>query len=511
MKNQPGQAAFAEALGACRASSPAIVPHVVDGEELFDGPSLKREDPSQPSCIVSICHDAPTDLVRRAVAASRKAQRSWARLPLLERADRVRAALSYVEGRAEEWAVRVALEVGKPYVPAVAEIVEVAEILRFYTEYVRRPGAFEDERGADPSGLVNASVLRPYGVFGVITPFNYPMVQAAGPTIAALLAGNGVVVKTSHHGPWSGHAVYEMCAAMDLPQGLVNIVHGRDEPGRALVASDVDGISFTGSVAVGNSIIRQLQTGPYPRPVIAEMGGKNPVVVTQTADLEAAADGIVFSAFDLSGQKCSALSRVLVDAAVHDRLVGLVEERAARFVVGDPSRADSGAGPLVDPEALGRFERIVKQAQAAGFRVRGGERLAGDGYFVAPAVVSAIPADHPLATTEHFAPFLTISPVDGFAQALEKANDTPMGLTAGIYTGDLEQASAFLDGIEAGCVNVNVPGHATTGWWPGPQTFGGWKASGSTGKQGLGKWYVQQFARQQARKMPPSLEQLLGR
>jgi 1-pyrroline-5-carboxylate dehydrogenase len=121
-----------------------------------------------------------------------------------------------------------------------------------------------------------------------------------------------------------------------------------------------------------------------------------------------------------------------------------------------------------------------------------------------------VPADHPLATTEHFVPFLTISPVSDFTQALASANDTPMGLTAGIYTRDLVEASTFLDRIEAGCVNINVPGHATTGWWPGPQTFGGWKASGSTGKQGLGKWYVQQFARQQSRKMPKDLEQLMG-
>lgn len=500
---------FADALAAHRKGAPVIVPHAIGGREYFEGPLLSREDPSAPTVIVSQCHDAPAALVRQAVDTSRAAQREWEAVPLSERIERMRPAIAHVEGAIDDWAVRVALEVGKPHGPAVAEAREVLDILRLFLDYAARPGAYDDDRLTDPSGLVNESVLRPYGVFGVIVPFNYPIVQAAGPAIAALLAGNGVVVKTSHHGPWSGHAIYEMCAAMDLPTGLVNVVHGEDEPGRALSASNVDGISFTGSVAVGSAIMRHFAEGPYPRPVIAEMGGKNPVIVTETADLEMAADGIVFSAFDLGGQKCSALSRVLVAADAHDRLVELVVERTGRLVVAEPSDPDAFAGPLVDAQALARFESIVDEARNAGFAVAGGERPNKDGYFMRPAVVSSIPGDHRLSTTEHFVPFLTISPVQSFEEALTLANDTTMGLTAGIYTGDLDEARTFLNRIEAGCINVNVPGHATTGWWPGPQTFGGWKASGSTGKQGFGKWYLQQFGRQQARKLPKSLEHLL--
>ncbi|WP_448333990.1 aldehyde dehydrogenase family protein [Streptomyces sp. DSM 41534] len=501
--------AFATELAVRRAGAHVVVPHVIGGREHLEGELINREDPGKPSVIASGCHDAPAELVRLAVETSRAAQREWARVPLLKRIEHVSRAIDHVADAVEEWAVRVALEVGKTYAGARAEGLEVLDILRCYTEYAARPGAFEDERAADPAGFANDSVLRPYGVFGVITPFNFPIVQAAGPTIAALLAGNGVVVKTSDQGPWSGHAVYEMCAAMDLPTGLVNIVHGADEPGKALVASDIDGISFTGSVAVGKSIMRTFVDGPYARPVIAEMGGKNPVVVTDTADLERAADAIVFSAFDLGGQKCSALSRVLVTPGAHDRLIESVVERTRGLVVADPADPDAFVGPVVSAEALARFERIVGAARDAGFDVHGGERLDGDGYFVRPTVVSSVPADHELSTTEHFLPFLTISRVSSFDEGLREANATPMGLTAGIYTGDPEEARTFLQEIEAGCVDVNVPGHATTGWWPGPQTFGGWKASGSTGKQTLGKWYWQQFARQQARKLPTELEHLL--
>lgn len=502
------QAAFAARIIAQRQASPVIVPHIVNGVERLDGPLLNREDPSAPGTIVSGCHDAPDGLVREAVAASRAAQKDWAKVPLVDRIERVRRAIPFIEDHIEDWAVRVAIEVGKPYAAARAEGAEVLDILRQYTDYAGAPGAFEDERTPDPSGLAADSVLKPYGVFGAITPFNYPIVQAAGPVIAGILAGNGVVVKTSHHGPWSGQAVAELCEAMDLPTGLVNVIHGADDPGRALVASDIDGICFTGSVGVGQSIVREFAGGPYYRPVIAEMGGKNPVIVTDSADLELAAEGIVFSAFDLSGQKCSALSRVLVTPGAHERLAELIAQRVAALQMTDPTQPNAFGGPVVSPEAVDRHRSLLEEATSADFAVTSG--IAGaDGYFVPAVVVDGVPVDHRLANVEHFLPFLTISEVEDFDAALAAANRTSMGLTAGIYTGDRAEAQEFLDEIEAGCVNVNVPGHATTGWWPGPQTFGGWKASGTTGKQTLGKWYFQLFAREQARKLPSELDSLL--
>jgi 1-pyrroline-5-carboxylate dehydrogenase len=506
----PGNhALFASEISSRRASEAVIVPHIVAGVERFDGPLIWREDPSALGNSVSGCHDAPASLVLEAVAASRAAQRIWRRIPLADRIERVRRAIPFIEAHIEDWAVRVSLEVGKPYGAARAEGAEVLEIVTQYTAYAGASGAFEDERTTDPSGVAGDSVLKPYGVFGVITPFNYPIVQAASPVIAALLAGNGVVVKTSHHGPWSGHAVHELCEPMGLPVGLVNVVHGADDPGRTLVASDIDGICFTGSVGVGQSIIREFASGSYVRPVIAEMGGKNPVIVTDTADLAKAAEGIVFSAFDLSGQKCSALSRVLVTPGAHAELAALVAERVANIALADPTDPNAFGGPVVSEEAVRRYRRVVEESEASGFAVTTGS--AGEhGHFVPAAVVDGVPADHPLATSEHFLPFLTISEVPDFEAALDAANATTMGLTAGIYTGNREEAEQFLDRIEAGCVNVNIPGHATTGWWPGPQTFGGWKASGSTGKQTLGKWYFQLFAREQARKVPADLGAILG-
>jgi 1-pyrroline-5-carboxylate dehydrogenase len=239
------------------------------------------------------------------------------------------------------------------------------------------------------------------------------------------------------------------------------------------------------------------------------MGGKNPVIVTDTADLDDAAAAITFSAFDLTGQKCSALSRVLVTPGAHDRLVELVSDRAKALKMADPAEADSFAGPVVSEEAFSRYARIVEQARADGFQVSGGDAIANRGYLVGPVVISGVPAEHALACEEHFLPILTISKVADFAEAMRVANMLATGLTAGVFTADREEARTFLEGIEAGCINVNVPGHATTGWFPGPQTFGGWKASGSTGKQAYGKWYVLQFARQQARKVAANMGDLL--
>lgn len=500
---------FAARLATIRAADPVIVPHVVDGQKLTDGAQILREDPSNPGSVASGCHDAPAELVQRAVAVSRAAQREWARVPVAQRAEHVRRAIPYVESVLDEWTARVALEVGKTEALSRAEVLETLEFVRLYTQYVLEPGAMEEIHGVSRPGMRSTSTLRPYGVFGIISPFNYPTPLTGGPAIAAVLAGNGVVIKGSHLTPWSAHAIYEMFEVMDLPRGLVNIVHGADEPGRALVASDVDGIGFVGSAEVGSIILRQVASGPYFRPVIAELGGKNPTIVTDSADLDLAADGIVFSAFDLTGQKCSALSRVLVTTGVHDELAAKVTERAAGLKFADPAEVDAFAGPLIAQSAVARYRDKVEAARRDGFTVAGGAAPAEGSYLPEAVVVSGIPHTHPLAREEHFLPFVTISRVESLDEALFVANDVPLGLTAGIYTGVRAEAELFLETIQAGNVNVNIPGNATTLWWPGSETFGGWKGSGTTGKQGYGKWYVQQFAREQARKAPIDLADLL--
>ena len=317
--------------------------------------------------------------------------------------------------------------------------------------------------------------------------------------IGLLLAGNAVVLKPPEHAPWSGGAVARLLADAGVPDGVISLVHGGPETGRALVGSAIDGVAFTGSAQVGREIGRRLVDGPFPRPVLAEMGGKNPAIVGASADLDAAAEGIAKAAFGFSGQKCSACSRAIVVDDVHHELVERLAELAAAYSVGDPADPDVATGPVVNARAVERFERSVEAARSDGAVAAGGVRGQGAGWFVEPTVVSGLPFGHPLTRDELFLPFLTVVRVPDFDAALAEANVVPYGLTAGVFSRDEAELDRFLDEIEAGVVYVNRRAGATTGAWPGIQSFCGWKSSGLTGKGGLGPYYVQQFGREQSR------------
>ena len=198
----------------------------------------------------------------------------------------------------------------------------------------------------------------------------------------------------------------------------------------------------------------------------------------------------------MSGQRCSACSRVVATTRVHDALVERLGEAADALVVGDIADVSTYNGPLISPHVVETFESIVAAAREDGAAVAGGTTF-GPGNYVRPTVISGLPIGHRLTREELFMPVITVTKVSDFEAAVEEANATHLGLTAGIFTGSQEEAKAYLDRAEAGCVDVNVPGAATTGWWPGRQTFGGWRGSGSTGKQAsIGRWYVQLFARE---------------
>jgi 1-pyrroline-5-carboxylate dehydrogenase len=232
------------------------------------------------------------------------------------------------------------------------------------------------------------------------------------------------------------------------------------------------------------------------------MGGKNPAIVTARADLEVAVEGVARSAFGLSGQKCSAASRCYVDRGVYDEFVERLAARARATTVGDPLRRDVFMGPVIDEAAVTRFAAAVGEAEATGAVRAGGQRLTegalARGNFVEPTVVTA-PADGRLFRDELFVPFIAVAPVDSLDEAIARSNDTPLGLTAGIFSRDDAEIERFLEGIEAGVVYVNRRAGATTGAWPGVQPFGGWKGSGTNGKGGGGPYYLQQYLREQSR------------
>jgi len=439
-----------------------------------------------------------------AVVAARAAQPDWRHMPWRDRLAILRRAAELISERQMEYAALMAIEVGKNRLEALGEVEESADLIVYYADvYERNNGYVHPMDNLGDSTVHTQSVLRPFGVFAVISPFNFPMALAAGPTAGALMAGNGVVFKPATASAMSGVLLAEAYRDAGLPDGVFNLVMGPGESvGQEIQENPgIDGIVFTGSYEVGMGLFRTFSKR-WPKPCIVEMGGKNPAIVTAKADLEEAAEGIVRSAFGFGGQKCSANSRVYVERRVHDELVRLLVEKTAKITVGDPLDRANWLGPIIDERAVARYLAAVADARRDGRVLTGGGRLLdGDlarGTFVEPTVVGHLPADHRLFQDELFVPFTAVHAVDSLDEALRLANDSTYGLTAGVYSEDLSEVDRFLDEIESGVLYVNRRAGATTGAWPGVQAFGGWKGSGSTGKAGLSLYYPAHFMREQS-------------
>jgi 1-pyrroline-5-carboxylate dehydrogenase len=441
----------------------------------------------------------------QAVQAAGAAFPAWARTPWRERVAILRRAAALIEERVWTLSACLAIEVGKNRMESLGEVQETADLVNWYCDRMEESEGFDRRLPNDPlTGFTsrNRTLLRPYGVWAVIAPFNFPFALAGGPIGAALACGNTVVFKTASDTAWSGTLLMMAFRDAGLPDGVLNHVTGSGSTlGEALANHpDVAGITFTGSAEVGMTIARNFAGGRWPRPCIAEMGGKNATIVSDRADLERAAAGIVRSAFGLQGQKCSACSRVYVQrgaaAGLRERLVALTE--AIR--VGDPTLRENWMGPVINRAARDRYLRAVDAIRASGQILAGG-RLLDDGelargWFVAPTVASA-PRELPVWREEQFAPLVLVDEVASVDEAIALANASEYGLTAGFY-GNSDEAEVFLDRIEAGVVYVNRPQGATTGAWPGYQPFGGWKGSGSTGKAIGSFWYMPLYMREQS-------------
>ena len=441
---------------------------------------------------------------RDAIAAARAAFPAWSGRPWQERVALLRRAADIISERQMEFSALTAIEVGKNRLEALGDVEETADLIRWYCDQIEQHDGFDHPMGNLGDETVHTrSVLKPFGVWAVIAPFNFPASLFGGPAGGALVAGNTVVLKPASDSSLMGLKLYEAFVDAGIPGGVVNFVTGPGSTVGAELAENrgVDGLTFTGSYEVGFDLYRHFAKD-FPKPVIVEMGGKNPAIVSRSADLEEAAEGIMRSAFGFGGQKCSACSRVYVEREVKDELIRLLVEKTNAIAIGDPNDRNNWLGPVVNQAAVDKYERAVEEAREAGTIVTGGERLTGGiydkGYYVAPTIVDGLPFDHRLFREELFVPFVVIGAVDTLDQAMELANDNVYGLTAGFYGEDRSQVDAFLRAIQAGVVYVNRRAGATTGAWPGVQPFGGWKGSGTTGKSGGGFYYVQQYMHEQS-------------
>jgi 1-pyrroline-5-carboxylate dehydrogenase len=474
-------------------------PHAIGAVAVAAGDVFQRVDPCTDDAVASRAFEAPAAVVADAVDAARAAAGPWRRTPWDERCALLRAVAFGIGARHLELAAVVSLETGKSRTESIVEVQEAIDLIEAYAGHMEANDGYVLPLASFVESEHNTDVLRPYGVFAVIAPFNFPAALSIGMASSALIAGNTVVFKPSEETPWTGAILAEIARAAELPPGVFNLVHGGETTGRALVDAAVDGVAFTGSAAVGRAIARAMQDGPYARPALTEMGGKNPAIVTAHADLDKAAEGVARAAFGLAGQKCSACSRAIVHDAVHDEFVSLLSEWAGRLPLGDPSDRDAFLGPVVNEGSVVRFDSAVAAGRAEGRVAAGGARPSRPGWFVEPTVVADLPRGHRLERAELFLPFVTVTRVGSLDEALDEANAPEYGLTAGVFSEDEAELDRFLDEIQAGVVYVNRRAGATTGAWPGTQTFCGWKSSGSTGKGGLGPYYLAQFMREQSR------------
>ncbi|MGB5343192.1 MAG: aldehyde dehydrogenase family protein [Thermoanaerobaculia bacterium] len=476
----------------------------IGGEPSLSEEVFENRSPTDRRVVVGSFQRASASQVAAAIGAAHRAFGEWSRMPWQERLSILRTAAENISSHRFELAALMSLEVGKNRFEALADAEEAADLLRYYCQQMEDAAGFDRPMGQLAPNEKTRDILRPYGVWVVISPFNFPVALAAGMAAGALVAGNTVVLKPASEAPASALKLYEIVVEAGLPAGVLNYLSGSgSEVGRTLVQdSRVSGLVFTGSKEVGMRIFRRFND-ERPRPCYLELGGKNPAIVTARADLEKAAEGVARSAFGFGGQKCSACSRVYVDRSVATAFKELLRERTVALAIGDPLRRESFLGPVINEAAVRKFERCVAAARRDGEILFGGDVLGGEefahGFFVTPTAVTGLPEDHWLVREELFLPFLYLGEVESLEQAIELSNRSEYGLTAGIFSEDLKEVETFFDSIESGVTYANRRSGATTGAWPGVNPFCGWKSSGSTGKGVCGPYYVSQFLREQSR------------
>ncbi len=412
-------------------------PHLIGGEAASGGAVTEARSPIDDRLVIGRFGIADAAVVDQAVAAARRAQPGWAGLPWQERVAAVRRFPDVLNERKFDYAAACLFEVGKSRMEAIGEAEEAVDLARYYCDQMEENAGFIRPMQRAFANEETLDRLRPVGVFAVIAPFNFPLALSVNMASAALVAGNAVVYKPSDAAGLTGALIAEAARDSGLPAGVFNMITGTGETGRALAEHEgIDGIAFTGSHRVGMGILRSVAAGRYNRPVIAEMGGKNPTYVTRSADLDVAAQGMARSAFGLQGQKCSAGSKVYVAAEVYDAFLVSLISRARGIRVGDPADADVFMGPVINAAALARFKRATEEARRAGVIAQGGKRLTGGlydhGAYVEPTIVTELPPDHRLHKDELFLPFLTVQRFDRLEDAIADGNAIDYGLTAGI-------------------------------------------------------------------------------
>jgi len=476
-------------------------PIIINGKEIYSDNCFVVRSPSDTGIAVAEFPKASEDDVKNAISGAKNAFEKWCNTPYQKRSEIFRECADAFSNRKFFLAAIMTFENGKNRIESMGDVDETIDFMRFYALQLEKNEGFCKQTFHPNPHEKTQTVMKPYGVWGIIAPFNFPSAIAIGMTTAALITGNTAVLKPASDAPLSSFQFAKIMYPK-LPEGAINFVTGSGNiVGKALIHSpDVDGIAFTGSREVGIKGFQEF-TKSTAKPFISEMGGKNPVIVTRHADLEKAAEGVMNAAFGFGGQKCSACSRVYVQNDVADQFISKIVEKTRKLKIGMPWNRDVFLGPVINKDAKTKFQNAVNLAKQDGEILTGGTSLISsgleNGYFVEPTIVTKLPDDHKLVKEELFLPFLCIQKYDAFDDAIKLANQTEYGLTAGIFSNDDKQLEEFFSKIQAGVVYANRFASATTAALVSSQPFVGWKHSGSTGKGAGGENYLQQFMRSQ--------------
>ena len=476
-------------------------PLIINGKEIFSKIQFEVKSPSDTTIIVAKFPKGTANDTNNAIKSAKDAFFEWSNTPYQTRAKIFKECADLFSKQKFRLSAIMSFENGKTRIEAMGDVDEAIDFMRFYAYQLEINKGFSKETEHPNPKEKTRTILKPYGVWGIIAPFNFPSAIAIGMTTGALITGNTAVLKPASDTPLSSfefvNAIYKK-----LPAGAINFVTGPGSVvGKTLIESpDVDGIAFTGSREVGMSGYKTF-TQNETKPFISEMGGKNPTIVTKHANLDKATDGVMRAAFGYGGQKCSACSRVYVQKEIADKFIEKLVEKTKSLKIGLPWKRDVFLGPVINEAAKKKFEAAVELAKKDGEILVGGTILNDsqyqNGYYVAPTIVTKLPRDHKLMKEELFLPFLCIDQYDDFDEAINLANQSEYGLTAGIFSDDKKQVDDFFNKIQAGTVYANRAASATTAALVRSQPFVGWKHSGSTGKGTGGENYLQQFMRAQ--------------
>lgn len=477
----------------------------INGARVDTGKHFVVTSPGNQNLTIGEFAAGSTEDVDAAVSAADNVATEWEASDVSTRVEIFRNAADIMRDRKFELAATISLENGKNRTEAMADVDEAIDFLEFYSRELEQSDGYNFDTGEPTPGQHTKNLLRPYGVFAVVAPFNFPMAIFVGMTGGALITGNTVVTKPASTTPLIAHKCVDIFTEAGLSKGVLNLVMGggRDVGQPLIEHEDISGVVFTGSRKVGLSIQETFSEQGKHGPVIAELGGKNPVIVSDTAELDDAVEGVMKGTFSFSGQKCSATSRVYVQEDMIDEFTDRLVAETKNLNIGQGTERETFISPLINDSALESYKNNCERAEEEG-TVRTGGNVAtdgnlADGRFVEPTVVTDIPHSHELAREEHFLPFVTIHPISDLDEGIEKSNDSDYGLCAGLFSQDDDEIDRWFDKIESGMCYVNRSQSATTGALVQAQPFGGWKYSGTTGKFAGGYWYLQQFMREQSR------------